>query len=510
MSATAPAPGRWFLPALAGYFLLFALTRVLIADGLELDEAEQALLSQWWQWGYSAQPPLYTWLQGAVNHMLGANLVALALLREGLLFLACLFVYRSARRLLPDRLTAIASTLALALIPQFVWENQREHTHSLLVLTLAAATLWLVLRLLERPNLRDYLLAGLVVALGGLAKYNFALVAAALAAALITLPEGRRVLWDRRVWPALGLLVLVLAPHGLWLAHHPEVGGAVGGKLAGAAAGAGGPWPHRAGPGRALGLVALTTLTFLTPFWLVFAALFPTALVPTALRPSGGGGPRRPVAVRLIGRWLAFGLGALVLTAWVSGADELKERWLQPLLFCAPLWLFARLPPVPAPARRLRRFTAIATGAALVVFAVTVLRLPLAPLTGGYSRLHQPMAALGGALAPLAPPGALILADHYHLAGALRPWLPGRVLVGPREDFVLPPLARLAAGRPVVLVWDVARSADLPAALAAMASAAGRPPAGAAPTVRSAPYRHGAGREYRLGVLVLPTADGGR
>lgn len=493
---------RWFILALAGYFLLFAITRILISDALELDEAEQVLLSQWWQWGYSAQPPLYTWLLAAVHSLFGVHIAASALLREGLLFLACLFTWLIARRLLQPRLLAAAAVLSLLTIPQIVWENQREHTHSLLVLLVAAVTLWLLLRLLERRRLVEYLLLGLTLALGVLAKYNFALFAGALGLALLTLPAGRRLVWDWRTLPALALALAVLTPHLLWLADHTLVGAALDARLSGEA-----PAAPLLAPLRALWLVAWTTLSFLTPFWVLFAVLFPRALGAAWLGPVRPRDPRQ----RLIGRWLALGLGALCLVAWAFGADGLKERWLQPLLFIVPVWLFqfVAVPPLDDAAavrrhQRLRWFAGIAAGCGVLVLVMTAVRLPLAPLTGVYSRLHQPIAALAAQLGDRLPDGALIIAADYHLAGALRLHLPGDLHYGPRDDFQLPSPATLASGRAVALVWDAERSPQPPADLLALATAAGLPTAGAIPALLEAPYHYGPFRRYQLGVLLLP------
>ena len=48
---------------LGAYLLASLLIRVIISGGLELDESEQVILAQAFQWGYGPQPPLYTWLQ---------------------------------------------------------------------------------------------------------------------------------------------------------------------------------------------------------------------------------------------------------------------------------------------------------------------------------------------------------------------------------------------------------------------------------------------------------------
>jgi 4-amino-4-deoxy-L-arabinose transferase-like glycosyltransferase len=84
---------------LAGYFFLQLLSRVLISDSANLDEAEQLILTQRIRWGYAAQPPLYTWLQALFFTVFGINIFALALLKNSLLFTTYAFNYLSAKQI---------------------------------------------------------------------------------------------------------------------------------------------------------------------------------------------------------------------------------------------------------------------------------------------------------------------------------------------------------------------------------------------------------------------------
>ncbi|TVQ91235.1 MAG: glycosyltransferase [Chromatiaceae bacterium] len=479
---------------LGAYFLTFALVRWLISPALELDEAEQALLSQWWQWGYSAQPPLYTWLQAGLNAIVGPNLLSLSLLRQALLFATYYLVYLVGLRVLRRHDLALAATLSLLLLPQVVWENQREHTHSLLVLTLAAATLWQVLRLLEQRTLSGYLALGLLGALGLLAKYNYALFAAALGLALLSLPAGRRLLLDLRLAATVALALLVLTPHLLWLLEHAEVGAAVAEKLQNQA--------QPTGPANGFGRLLLSTLTFLTPLWLVFLGLFPGA--PAALAARRHQLPH----IDLLLRYLALVWPLLMLTLWTTDADQVKDRWLQPLLFVVPIVLFAGVVPTPAAQRQLRWFRALALAAGLLVLLIGALRIPLAPWTGVYTRLHQPIAELAWEIDARGDRANLVLTDHYHLAGMLRTRWPHRRTLGPRADYLLPdPATLIAAADGVLLIWDAGRHPDLPTALAAPAQAAGLMPEAVAPVYLSAPLRFSSDRMFQLGLIALPGVE---
>ncbi|HMP17654.1 MAG TPA: glycosyltransferase family 39 protein, partial [Gemmatales bacterium] len=78
----------------------------------------------------------------------------------------------------------------------------------------------LLLRIQQHPTWRDYILLGLCGGLGILSKYNYAYFAASLGLAMLTLPQWRSVLLDRRLLLSLGLAGLIAAPHGVWMLQH--------------------------------------------------------------------------------------------------------------------------------------------------------------------------------------------------------------------------------------------------------------------------------------------------
>src|SRR4051812_364573 len=96
--------------ALAIYFGLHVLTRALLSNNLQLDEAEQLILTQDWRLGYGSQPPLYNWIQKALFGVCGMNVVALSLLKNTLLCCAYLFTFLAAREILNGaKLAALAA-----------------------------------------------------------------------------------------------------------------------------------------------------------------------------------------------------------------------------------------------------------------------------------------------------------------------------------------------------------------------------------------------------------------
>ena len=71
--------------------------------------------------------------------------------------------------------------------------------------------------LADRPNLRRYLLFGLAMGVGALAKYNYLLFLSALLAAVLIDKTLRPVILDRRMLAGGAVSIAVTAPHFVWL-----------------------------------------------------------------------------------------------------------------------------------------------------------------------------------------------------------------------------------------------------------------------------------------------------
>src|SRR5438067_6698485 len=209
------------LLAVLAYFIAYLVLRLAEQGGLERDEAEIVYLARDLRLGYGTQPPLYTWAQWLSFQGFGPGRFALVIVKD--LSMAATFVIMyCAARPLAGRNGALVASAMLMLFPQVSWEALRTETHSVLMTTLACALLWAYVRLLGRQNPARYAWFGLVAGLGMLAKYNFAMLLAAMAGASLLVPEHRRLLWNRKIWIALGLALLLFAPHAAWIVQHPD------------------------------------------------------------------------------------------------------------------------------------------------------------------------------------------------------------------------------------------------------------------------------------------------
>ncbi|MBI2469201.1 MAG: glycosyltransferase family 39 protein [Candidatus Rokubacteria bacterium] len=493
-AALAPGAGTFVL-LVSVYCLLHVSARLLAPGSVEHDEAEQLVLGQSFALGYGAHPPLYPWLVRLALRLLGVNVLALALLKHALLAATYGFVFLAARAVLGDPRLAAPAALSLWLVPQLVWEAHRDLSHSVLAAALAAAATYVLVRLVATPALAWYVVLGLLLGLGTLAKYNFALFGGALLLAAASVGAFRRAVLDARMLVALAVVTLVVAPHLGWVAGQlGYVAGEAGEKL-----GLSGRWSPRAVVG-GLGDLAWAVARFLGPLVLAVAILFPNAV----RRPAGPGGVAAPYR-HLLERYLLLVLAALAL-AVVLGLPRFKGRWLVPLLLVAPLAMFLRVGAHRPHPRRVAAFTALLVVAGGLSIAARFGELWLAPRFGLYARVHVPAPEWAAGIRAAGFGRGTIVTGDLLLGGQLRLSFP--------DSRVLPAdLPRLAVPRGVggrcVVAWRVSDGTAPPAAVARFAARRFGVDLGAgpAPVVVDARLPRDA-RAYRLAFVLLPVNPG--
>ena len=445
VGAAAPI-GRWLLLA-AVYFAAVALLQAWASPTVEMDQGEQVILSQRLQWGYTNQPPLYTWLVWLANRLGGPGLVQLAAVKVLALTGLVAGVLGAARELGFDAQRQRLALATLALTPALIWEAQRDLTHSLIAATMTALALWALLAAVRRARLPAYALAGVLAGGALLGKHNAVVFLLGLGLALLTLPGWRARLRPAGVLLALASAALVVAPHAAWLQAHPEVLALTRAKVGDA-----GHAPALQRLGHTLADVCIGSLTFLTPaLWLALPMLW----AGRRALPAGSG----PSARALTGRLLLCTLAVLVVFLLAAGAAQFKDRWLLPLLIFMPLWIAARAPAQPAAATRVYLVSGLLL--ALVIGAVLPARI-VWPIGQAQTRQNAPLADLAHRLSQqwsAAPgPGArggvppVVLASGHFVGGNLK-------LAWPRETLVLTPAARWPVELPAEVML-VARRED--------------------------------------------------
>jgi len=216
---------EYYIYILFFYSLLFIFIRVSIGSSLERDEAEQVLLTESFALGYGTQPPMYTWLQSIFFLIFGKTIFALALLKNILLFTAYFFIYKSSYIITKSKALASVAAASMILIPAYSWECQRDLTHTVLAFTIATITIYwvLYLRASSKTSLKDYILLGIIVAVGTLSKYNYILIPITLIVVSIFDTKLKQLIINKKILVSILLFIILVSPHFYWLSSNLEM-----------------------------------------------------------------------------------------------------------------------------------------------------------------------------------------------------------------------------------------------------------------------------------------------
>ncbi|BBB28037.1 ArnT family glycosyltransferase [Neptunomonas japonica] len=304
------------------YFLGNQVAQFVFSGTADLDQAEQLIVSQDFKLGYSAQPPLYTWIVQLLFSITGPSLVLLLVLKSIILSMLAVSIVFIGRLFSFTTQQQVIAVISIAFIPQVIWESQRDLTHSPLATAMAAVTLLQVVILQRVPSVVNYIVAGCLVGLGLLSKYNYFIFLMALTFAVLLTPQYRFVLLNKRVLFAFIPVFLIISPHYYWVLNHLDI---VSGSVHKLQSEGGGFF---SGIGHAL----LSALAFLSPLW-----LFSLVLLGRKNSASNVEIPDKKMLINLLVLELVF----VAIFVWLTGAQEIKDRWFQPLLFFIPLAIAA-------------------------------------------------------------------------------------------------------------------------------------------------------------------------
>lgn len=213
------ASQRCFWLFLALFLIAHLVLRLWETPNIGKNEVQEAVAAQSWAWGYHPRnPPLHTWLLMGSYAVFGVGLLAHAVLKYVLLGAVYGFAYLSGRRLLSSTTLAAVSAASLTLLGPVAWTVHAAWTHTLLLAVCVLATFWAAVRVTQRRTLTDYLVFGVMIGLGLLAKYSFLLFLGPLLAAMLLTRGLRDAVLDTRMLLSLAVALLLVAPHAFWMA----------------------------------------------------------------------------------------------------------------------------------------------------------------------------------------------------------------------------------------------------------------------------------------------------
>lgn len=420
---------------IVGYFIFQVIVRLATTTIAVLDESEQIMLSQYFSLGYNEQPPLYTWIQMGIFKLTGISILGLSLLKNALLCLTYLFIYKLAMLLMEDKLKASLSALSLFLLPQMVWDAQVDQTHTVFLTTATAMTVYLFFYIVKKEaSWLYFLLFGLSSGVGLLAKYNFVLVIIALGSVALLIPTYRKAFYKKPLLLSMFIAFCMVLPHFLWFLSHLDV--ATNRTVERMNAGHTNSVLMNLGKGS--GDLLLSIVAFLSPFWLFFILFFRKGFV-----------WKISTETRALIGYGAVIFALLFVMVALSGTTHIKERWLQPYLVLVPLFLFLHVKHIDE--KWSRRFILLALIAPSIVAIVVLVRPWLIDMRGKPTRASYPFEHVAISMKKELPQSenSLMYAEDKYMGGNLKLFFPNATVITPslgNQPYSL--------GKNVVLFWE--------------------------------------------------------
>jgi 4-amino-4-deoxy-L-arabinose transferase-like glycosyltransferase len=427
------------------YCISFATLRLYISPTMDLDDAEQFVFSTAaYSWGYSNQPPLYTWVVKAISSIIGMNIKVLMAVKYSMMFCFYYSFYRLCCSFWDTR-QSLLITGSLLLFYTYSYDFNRHLSHTILVTALSSLTSLIYVYLLRTRKTLHYFLIGAAISFGILTKYNFLFFLFGLILASISTKEGRRVLFDRRVLVSLFICCFIISPHIAWLIHqkfqtvHHALVKAHAGEV----------------PIYSLqNLLIVIGASFygIITFPLLFIIFFRRYFLPRATNISGNSEIISPF------RWIVlYGLLVPLCVIIVFRTGHFSEKWLAPLLFCIPLALFSRVD-IDMNKKRFQVFGYICIVVAVMMFLLRAfIGFCLPDVLGRVERVHTPFRAVSRQLVKeLRNRGIItlhdltIIADSNFLVANIEANIPAAEFMVLKQDTQ----DKLSRKRNVVFVWD--------------------------------------------------------
>jgi 4-amino-4-deoxy-L-arabinose transferase-like glycosyltransferase len=368
--------GGLFSAAVASV-LLYCLTQIVVmallshfaGTGVGVDDSEQLMEMRFLAAGYgSSQPPLYTWLAMLAASLVGTSVLALKIVKYGLLAAGLAAYFTAIRRLGYSNRAAAAGMFGLLLFPQIFWEMQHALTHSVAIFCFTSVLLLALVEVEKRRSAVAYAFFGLATAAATLSKYNIAIFLAALFLASLSLRETREAIFDRRFLISVAIAIVACLPTFHWNITHPDDFLAHSGGFG-------------AGQGDSLLETATLALRGLGNAILNFAAL-PIAIITVAFFLVARKTATTPRPVRwpeeLLWRTIAFALLVTLVVVLAGGITQFRDRWVLPVFVLLPAALAMRFDAIGERGRKTQ---------GTIVFVGAVLAVLVLPLSW-YMHLH--------------------------------------------------------------------------------------------------------------------------
>ncbi|NQY79113.1 MAG: glycosyltransferase family 39 protein [Candidatus Caenarcaniphilales bacterium] len=205
------------------YVLIYYLFRLTCSPYLDWDEAEQYVLAQGFNFGDAHQPPLYSWIIKTLSLVFGYGTPVIVSVRYICLFVFLYFLYKAIRIFHDEDDSLLCLNSILALVLTYGYVINFKLTHSVLVFACASFCFYRYLKLLcVKDSIRNYIAFALSIALGMLAKFNFAFLILALILGSMFTSSGRALVFNLKSLLSIHIVSALISPYYLWLLNQGD------------------------------------------------------------------------------------------------------------------------------------------------------------------------------------------------------------------------------------------------------------------------------------------------
>jgi hypothetical protein len=248
---------------------------------------------------------------------------------------------------------------------------------------------------------------------GILSKYNYTIFFLALIITATHSLQYRKTVIAYRSLVSVGVAMLFVAPHGIWVLTNMDIATSSVHKFS-------------AIEGHYLSgtiEVVISLLSFLTPLWIIGILLIKDR--PQLLNSYYKS--ERSLILNLF----VITMAIVLLLVVVSGAQNIKSRWYQPLLFYIPLLLALTISPSQ---KNLKIYCAAGIFIFVTIAVVFPVRILFAENFGNKARPNLPYQAQARDLAKLAGDAEIILSESNLIGGNMRLFFKNAEIITPEYD----------------------------------------------------------------------------
>ena len=209
-------PDLLFVAVVGLHVLAWTLLPVLVHPNAPLDVVEGMAWGREWQPGYAKGPPLFAWTLGVLDPLPGdLRLAAIYLVSQLCIAVTFFGVWRLGCRILSSA-EALLGVMLLEGVYYLTYPTP-ELNEIIMQMPISALLGWVFHRAVTEARHSDWVVVGVLAALGMWTRYSSAAVLLSLGAFVLMLPAGRRCVRTAGPYIAFAVFLLLWSPHVAWI-----------------------------------------------------------------------------------------------------------------------------------------------------------------------------------------------------------------------------------------------------------------------------------------------------